>query len=476
MFSDKKIIIPRFFLIAIGLIFFLICASSSIADEEPGAINQEQPLSNPVPASGDPLPKESISIEAYLELLNLKMYEASVGDLTSCKDDQTCLLNAKRIKSWQCAASVCAAEDKSKEPMACFEGSDVQFSAESLKQLNTLVCPLIKSPSSETRQALSNIPNVPQDNLVEAGAAILALNGSAESCQDYIKNYVGAYGPQWNYKWYRALAGCRILARESTFKQEEQDFSTWFGAVLGLINCSGIVNSALSEACNTSGAASPIPTNEMLFEAAYKEEIKSVEQLQFKRYEAAVGDLSICENDEICLKHAKKIKAWFCMARVCEGEDKKKEPISCFDESFDLGSREVVNQVNALMCVFVKSLDAETRQALSSLIPDDPTSEDEFVESGAYLLTLKGKAKPCQDYIKNYVGAYGPQWNYTWYRALSGCRILARESTYRQEEIDFNTWFLIDQGLGQCSEIVNSELRSACSTPGATSPKPVQVK
>lgn len=85
-------------------------------------------------------------------------------------------------------------------------------------------------------------------------------------------------------------------------------------------------------------------------------------------------------------------------------------------------------------------------------------------------MALKGSAESCENYIKSYVGAYGygSQWNYRWYRALSGCRILAHESTREQEEKDFYTWLGVVREAGDpCSDIVNSELRNACSTPGA---------
>ena len=85
-------------------------------------------------------------------------------------------------------------------------------------------------------------------------------------------------------------------------------------------------------------------------------------------------------------------------------------------------------------------------------------------------MALKGSAESCENYIKSYVGAYGygSQWNYRWYRALSGCRILAHESTREQEEKDFYTWLGVVREAGApCPDIVNSELRNACSVPGA---------
>ena len=198
--------------------------------------------------------------EILLKKLHLKTYEAAVGDLSLCQADGKCIKDAKNLKFWFCAAALCDGKDNGKEPITCFPQASHQYTINEQEQLNALICPVIKSPSTETRQAfLSHFPSGTQEELVEYGAYFMALKGSAESCEGYIKNYVGAYGPQWNFEEYKALSGCRILARKDTREQEEKDFDKWFGVVQGSGQCSDINNNEMQNACNTPGAASPVP-------------------------------------------------------------------------------------------------------------------------------------------------------------------------------------------------------------------------
>ena len=467
----------RFFITVFGLIVLLAVGSNCMADEKQTTANPEQSSQTPAPSSDNSDSKPVVPIEIFVEQLKLKMYEAAEAELSLCKDDPTCLYYAKQIKSWRCAASVCDGEEKGKEPVLCFEGSSDKYSKEVLPKINESMCTVIKSSTKETRQALSSqASDIFENRLVENGAYLLAFKGEANSCQDFIKSYVGAYGPNWNFKWYRAMSGCRILAHESTREKEEKDFSTWFGAEQGLNDCSGIVNSELKAACNTKGAASPKPSYETLPGATIIDTSLSqwVELLQLKTYKAAVDDLVVCKDDEMCLRDVKRIKYWVCAADVCDGKELNKEPLTCFNELFNNVSQDVRKQANSMICPLIESPSSEKRQALSKVIPD--VVEDGLVQYGAYLMAIKGAAKSCQDYIKNYVGAYGPQWKPNWYAALSGCRILARESTQEQEEKDFFTWFGAEQELNNCSSIVNGELRDACNTPGAASPKFVYEK
>jgi hypothetical protein len=103
------------------------------------------------------------------------------------------------------------------------------------------------------------VPGITEDELVELEAYYLALNESAGSCQNHIKFHVGEFGPQWNYKWYRALSGCRLLSGESILELEESDFYTWFGVERNF-NCAAIDDSEMRNACNAPGATSPSPT------------------------------------------------------------------------------------------------------------------------------------------------------------------------------------------------------------------------
>ena len=201
--------------------------------------------------------------------------------------------------------------------------------------------------------------------------------------------------------------------------------------------------------------------------------IFSENHLHLRTFEAATGDLSLCAGDKDCFKYAKEIKAWVCAADVCERKATSKKPLDCWVGGLREYSKEVIDQTNPLMCPALNSPSLETRRAVLSHLPRwDVEGEDTFVEYGAYLMALKGSAASCEDYIKNYVGAYGPQWKFKWYRMLSGCRILAHERTREQEEKDFYTWFRVVQGSGHCSDIVNSEMRKACNAPQAASPGP----
>lgn len=234
----------------IGLLVFVTNGASNImeATAQP-AENQEQPLMTPG--------LDQASIKSVVDQLHLNMYEAAAGDLSLCGDDTICLKHAKRIKSWICAVAVCDGTDTSKKLVDCFEGVSKPDSKEAQDQINSSLCSLIKTPSSETRRALlTQIPDTTEDRLVEEGAYLLALKGSAGAGESYIKNYVGAYGgPQWNYQWYKALSGCRILAHESAREQEEKDFYRWLGVLREVGDpCSDIVNSELRSACSTPGA------------------------------------------------------------------------------------------------------------------------------------------------------------------------------------------------------------------------------
>ena len=199
-----------------------------------------------------------------------------------------------------------------------------------------------------------------------------------------------------------------------------------------------------------------------------------VGQLHLKMYVAALGDLSLCADDQDCLKYAQEIKSWVCAARVCEGTGKNKRPLDCWKDRLREYTPEVMSQMGPLICPLISSPGIQTRRAIVRHLPvSDIDGEDTLVEYGAYLMALKGASSACEDYIKNYVGAYGPQWKFKWYRALSGCRILARERTREQEEGDFYTWFGVTRAWGTCLGIINSEMRRACNAPGATSPLPV---
>lgn len=200
-----------------------------------------------------------------------------------------------------------------------------------------------------------------------------------------------------------------------------------------------IVNGELKTACNTPGVTAPkasyelIPGISSLDTAAIK---ASINGLVLEQYQAILlDDPLLCDDDEKCLKQFKRFKVWLCSSNECSGEENGKEPMKCFKEIENNTSQEVTTQMNELICQLIKTPGSEARRALTSINPD--IVEDGLVQYGAYLMAIKGSAKSCQDYIKEYIGAYGPQWKHYWYAALSGCRILAKESTLEQEEKDF---------------------------------------
>jgi hypothetical protein len=187
-----------------------------------------------------------------------------------------------------------------------------------------------------------------------------------------------------------------------------------------------------------------------------------VDQLHFNTYEAALGDLSVCGQDEFCSENAKQIKAFFCVVQVCTGTDASKKPTDCFSDSFP---QEIQDHINAALCPVIKNPSAETRQAFAAKMPE--SNEDFLVESGAYGMAMSGNVEGCETYLKSYFGPYGSRWNSRWYQALAGCRILAGKSTVEEEKKDFHTWFEVLQGSNKCDSIVNSDLRDACTSLGA---------
>jgi len=204
--------------------------------------------------------KETVTLsgkrEFFVNKLDLKTYEAAARDLSWCAGDKSCITMVKVMKAWLCAAKECDRKDKKEQPIACFMSFPHSQSGADLGKINTWICPYIKSPSTETRRALVSHMRTKEDKLVENEAYLLALNGSAVSCENYIKDYVGAYGHQWKIKWFGVMSGCRILARQSTLELEEEDYYTWFGVMLGSGHCSGILNSEMRRACNSLGTGS----------------------------------------------------------------------------------------------------------------------------------------------------------------------------------------------------------------------------
>ncbi|MDP2653397.1 MAG: hypothetical protein Q8Q08_05130 [Candidatus Omnitrophota bacterium] len=189
-----------------------------------------------------------------------------------------------------------------------------------------------------------------------------------------------------------------------------------------------------------------------------------IKDLELRKFAAAAGDLSLCSNDAGCLKDAKRIKAGVCATKVCDGKGAGKRINDCFVDVFDPVTKEDP-ELDAIMCALMKSPGFETRRTLMAHIPG--SREEDIVKHIAFIYASKGSGGLCEKQIKDFLGPFGPQWDFLSYSALSGCRILAHQRTHEEEEKDFYTWLGVVDGLGDCSGIVNSDMRKACNTPGA---------
>ncbi|MDE2221575.1 MAG: hypothetical protein KGK03_00710 [Candidatus Omnitrophica bacterium] len=185
--------------------------------------------------------------------LNLAKYEAVLGDLSSCAGDPGCIADAAFIKNTACAAAACR---QGKDPVDCFSSNEISYNSMPQKaRIMDSICAWIKSPSPETRQAvLQQIPNATDRDLAGQQAYLAALQGSAEKCQDIVKNYIGPYGPAWTTELYVTLSGCRILAKETTVQEEERSFLIWFEVSQGKGQCADIPIPEMQKACSSPGA------------------------------------------------------------------------------------------------------------------------------------------------------------------------------------------------------------------------------
>lgn len=425
-----------------------------------------------LPVSQTAAPAEMvIPIPILLQQLNLKLFDAAYGELSICQFEAPCLYFAQQIKSWRCASNICDEGDGGTRSAQCFLDQFSTYSDKDQAKISQAICSIVKSPVKDSRMSLLDVvPDTSEHLLVENTAYLWAFKKNADQCMAFIKDYVGKFGPNWNFRWYRALSGCRILAQESTREKEEKDFHKWFSLVRGEGKCSEIKNKTLREACQAPGAASPVPGFEFLPGISQMDKVATQTTIDFlglKTFQAAVDGKAICEDNEKCSDDLKVFDSYRCADRECAAD---KDPVHCFQGFAEDLSAEVRARFKDLMCPDIKFPSSETRQSIMKVVSS--ADEKGLVEMGAYLLAMKGSAKSCQDFIKGYVGQYGSAWSSRWYVALSGCRILARESTFEEEEKDFRVWLGVVIGANNCSGIKNIELRNACNTPGAASPNP----
>ena len=194
-----------------------------------------------------------------------------------------------------------------------------------------------------------------------------------------------------------------------------------------------------------------------------------VKRLRLSIFEVVAGDLMNCP-DQQCLNQMQFFSALKCAANKCAQSDQGAGLDLCFGDFFGKYSTEQKGQISRDMCSVINSSNPDSRQVLLGHFKD--INESLLVNIQASVQALNGSASACEAVIKDYVGRYGSHWTYEWYRSLSGCRIVAHERTRAEEENDFAAWFSVLRGTGQCSVIKNSEMRNACSAPGAASPLP----
>ncbi|MCK4786684.1 MAG: hypothetical protein KAV87_23195 [Desulfobacteraceae bacterium] len=238
---------PRF-VIVVSVLLVLVFADRNTASADENNNNQ---MALPMMSlSGEQPSSENFRADRF----GLNSYEAIMeGDLSLCKENKGCLEEAAMIQEWACAADICNAFDDTKNShdilqtqlRACIDGEV----GEDFSEIALSLCALIKSPSSVTRKEfLRHIsdPKATEDAMVQIGAYLMALKGSGDECIHYVKGYMGPYGPNWTYKWYRVIAGCRMLSQESSRETLEYNFSYWYDESY----CPLISDDELRKACN----------------------------------------------------------------------------------------------------------------------------------------------------------------------------------------------------------------------------------
>lgn len=177
-------------------------------------------------------------------------------------------------------------------------------------------------------------------------------------------------------------------------------------------------------------------------------------------YEAVVtGDLSLCGGDADCVEEVTMVQSWSCAAEICDATDNTKNPLDCFDEDEPDHSpfRGDQKEITLSLCAFIKSSSPVARTEFLHYVSHPNATEDAMVQVKAYLMALKGSGEECINHVKNYIGSYGPNWKYRWYRVLAGCRILSHEKSRSEQERNFLYWY-----NNKCPMLTDFELREAC--------------
>ncbi|MBL8014020.1 MAG: hypothetical protein JNN05_09255 [Candidatus Omnitrophica bacterium] len=438
------------------LFSFLIWSMSfidhGIAQEDPQTMMSVGVVKN------EKILKITLPIQTMVNLLHLNIYEAAMGDLSICKEDTVCLRHAQRIKDLKCAFDRCT--DQGNRPINCFGELQKSLPKEKLDKLDSLVCPLLRSPSDKIKKEASDQQkDFNEEYLAESQAYLMAMNGSADQCENHIKEFFGAFGPKWTYKAYKALAGCRILSGKSTVAQEERNFYIWYGTQTKW-QCANIINNDIRLSCYNSQLKAPRLTEDQSLT-----EVESlVNHLYLQSYSSASE--AVCAENPQCLQSINRLKPWLCIAYVCNGKDNTRRPIDCFKGAGAYYPDVEPDKINNA-CNLLRLFDEKDRQTLTSYLSG--VTNDDLIEYGAYLQAINRSAESCTNFIKRHIGEDQSTWTYRWYRALSGCNILGKELTVEQEEAGYYIWHVIGENFN-CADITNDALKQACSTPDAVAP------
>lgn len=124
-----------------------------------------------------------------------------------------------------------------------------------------------------------------------------------------------------------------------------------------------------------------------------------------------------------------------CIANAC-GQDGSKDPSACFPLK-----KNQVQAANQLICNAVNSPSSENRKKLAELFKD---KEADILPVIALVQAIRGSSVGCQQVVKDFVGPYGKEWTKDFFILMSGCRIVTKERTREDEEVDFTTWIDVD--------------------------------
>jgi len=255
----------------IGLVVLLFASGISMAVAQQN-VDSQQNMTLATPSTVPNANGGNGSNEDIIKRMDLTKYDAEVKDDKSlCAGNEKCLAFIKEIKSFLCAVKACE-PNSSNEPSSCFEipqkdQEEANF-IQNKEKFNELICPFLRSssPSDEFQNFSEQLSAEDQganekararEGLIKFKAYLYALQGSAVSCENYIKKKVGGYGLQWTDTWYTAISGCRILAHEATREQEEKDYLAWIKVSQGVGSCSDIIDNELQKACNAPGVKFP---------------------------------------------------------------------------------------------------------------------------------------------------------------------------------------------------------------------------